>query len=217
MIDLFYTFFDTPLATDTWNSYLQNVPEEIQTQVMRFKRWQDRHSCLLGKILLREGLKKHGYPPDCLNNLSYSTYKRPFIDNSIDFNISHSGEYVMCAINTDGRVGIDIERKKPLNFAEFRNYMTPDEWDTMREAPDQSEYFYDLWTVKESVIKAEGKGLSIPLLDIHRVGDTANFNKNIWYIKKVAIDLNYSCHVVTNNITPEICVCKFMSNKEFLP
>ncbi len=153
MIDVIYTFFDTPFTTDTWNTYLQKLPQEIQTQVMSFKRWQDKHSSLLGKILLLESLKKYGYPSDCLKNLSYSPYNRPFLDDSIDFNISHSGKYVVCAINNDGRVGIDIERMRPLNFAEFRNYMTPEEWNTLQESPDQSEYFYELWTVKESVIK----------------------------------------------------------------
>ena len=209
MIDVFYTHFDTPLTTDTWDTYFQKLPQGIQTQVMRFKRWQDRHSSLLGKILLLEGLKQYGYSPDCLKKLSYSPYNRPFLDDSIDFNISHSGEYVVCAINNDGRVGIDIERKKSLNFAEFRSYMTPEEWNTMKEVPDQLEYFYELWTVKESVIKGEGKGLSIPLLDIHWVGETASVYKSLWYIKKIIIDPGYSCHVTANHKISEIHTHKY--------
>ena len=199
MIDVFYTHFDALLTTDTWDIYFQKLPQGIQTQIMRFKRWQDRNASLLGKILLLEGLKQYGYSPDCLKKLSYSPYNRPFLDDSIDFNISHSGEYVVCAINNDGRVGIDIERKKSLNFAEFRSYMTPEEWNTMKEVPDQLEYFYELWTVKESVIKGEGKGLSIPLLDIHWVGETASVYKSLWYIKKIIIDPGYSCHVTANH------------------
>ena len=199
MIDVFYTHFDAPLTTDTWDTYFQKLPQGIQTQVMRFKRWQDRHSSLLGKILLLEALKQYGYSPDCLKKLSYSPYNRPFLDDSIDFNISHSGEYVVCAVNNDGRVGIDIERKKSLNFAEFRSYMTTEEWNTMKEVPDQLEYFYELWTVKESVIKGEGRGLSIPLLDIHWVDETASVYKSLWYIKKIIIDPGYCCHVAANH------------------
>ena len=199
VIDVFYTHFDAPLTTDTWDTYFQKLPQGIQTQVMRFKRWQDRHSSLLGKILLLEALKQYGYPSDCLNNLSYSPYNRPFLDDSIDFNISHSGGYVMCAVNKEGRVGIDIERMKPLNFAEFRSYMTTEEWNTMQEVPDQLEYFYELWTVKESVIKGEGRGLSIPLLDIHWVDETASVYKSLWYIKKIIIDPGYCCHVAANH------------------
>ena len=199
MIDVFFTHFNAPLTTDTWNTYFQKLPQGIQTQIMRFKRWQDRHASLLGKILLLEGLKKYGYPPDCLKNLSYSPYNRPFLDDSIDFNISHSGEYVVCAINNEGRVGIDIERMRPLDFSEFRNYMTSEEWNMMHESPDQLEYFYELWTVKESVIKGEGKGLSIPLLDIHWVGETASVYKSLWYIKKIIIDPGYCCHVAANH------------------
>ncbi len=54
-----------------------------------------------------------------------------------------------------GKVGIDIERMKPMDFVEFRNYITPEEWNTLQEAPNQLEYFYELWTAKESVIKGE--------------------------------------------------------------
>ena len=204
MIDVFYTHFDALLTTDTWDIYFQKLPQGIQTQIMRFKRWQDRHASLLGKILLLEGLKKYGYPPDCLKNLSYSPYNRPFLDDSIDFNISHSGEYVVCAINNEGRVGIDIERMRPLDFSEFRNYMTSEEWNMMHESPDQLEYFYELWTVKESVIKGEGKGLSIPLLDIHWEGETASVSNNLWYIRKILIDPGYSCHVAANHEISEL-------------
>ena len=171
---------------------------------MRFKRWQDRNASLLGKILLLEGLKKYGYPSDFLDNLSYSPHNRPFLDDSIDFNISHSGEYVVCAINNEGRVGIDIERMRPLDFSEFRNYMTSEEWNMMHESPDQLEYFYELWTVKESVIKGEGKGLSIPLLDIHWEGETASVSNNLWYIRKILIDPGYSCHVAANHEISEL-------------
>ncbi len=209
MIDVIYTFFDTPLTTDTWNTYLQKLPQEIQTQIMRFKRWQDKHSSLLGKILLLECLKKYGYSSDCLKDLSYSPHNRPFLDDSIDFNISHSGKYVMCATNTNGRIGIDIERKKPLSFVEFRNYMTPEEWNTLQEAPNQLEYFYELWTVKESVIKGEGRGLSIPLLDILWVGETASINGNCWYTKKIIIDSDYSCHVAARHKVSELSIRKF--------
>lgn len=209
MIDVFFTYFDTPLSTDTWNTYLRKLPKEIQVKVMRFKRWQDRHASLFGKILLLEGLKRYGYPSDCLKNLSYSPYSRPFLDDSMDFNISHSGEYIVCAISHDGRVGIDIERIRPLDFEEFRNYMTPEEWKAMHEAPDQIEYFYELWTVKESVIKGEGKGLSIPLLDIHWLGETACVNNNLWQIKKVNIDPGYRCHIATDQEATVIHLRKY--------
>ena len=204
MIDVFFTHFNAPLTTDTWNTYFQKLPQGIQTQIMRFKRWQDRNASLLGKILLLEGLKQYGYPSDFLDNLSYSPYNRPFLDDSIDFNISHSGEYVVCAINNEGRVGIDIERMRPLDFSEFRNYMTSEEWNMMHESPDQLEYFYELWTVKESVIKGEGKGLSIPLLDIHWEGETASVSNNLWYIRKILIDPGYSCHVAANHEISEL-------------
>ena len=199
MIEIWYTHFHEPFTDETWNACLQKMPETIQRQAMRFVRWQDRHANLLGKTLLREGLKKHGYPPDCLKNISYTEYNRPCIDGAIDFNISHSGNYVVCAINTAGRVGVDVERMKPLHIEEFKDCMTSEEWRAIQEAPGHLEKFYELWTLKESVIKGDGRGLSLPLPDVCVEGEIARVGKVCWYVKKINLDTHYSCHISANH------------------
>ena len=175
------------------------MPETIQTQTLRFVRWQDRHANLLGKTLLRECLMKHGYPPDCLKNISYTEYNRPFIEGAIDFNISHSGDYVVCAINTTGRVGVDIERIKPLQIEEFKGCMTSEEWRAIQESPVRLEKFYELWTLKESVIKGDGRGMSLPLPDVHVEGEIARAGNVRWYTKKINLDPHYRCHIAANH------------------
>mgnify|MGYP001603000877 FL=1 len=175
------------------------MPEIIQRQVMRFVRWQDRHANLLGKTLLRECLMKHGYPPDCLKKISYTEYNRPFIDGTVDFNISHSGNYVVCAINTAGRVGVDVDRMKPLHIEEFKDCMTSEEWRAIQEAPGHLEKFYELWTLKESVIKGDGRGLSLPLPDVCVEGEIARVGNVCWYAQKINLDTHYSCHISANH------------------
>jgi len=66
-----------------------------------------------------------------------NAYGKPFIrDVPLYSNISHAGEWVVCAIS-DYEVGIDIECIKEID--------------------------YDMWTLKESYIKWLGTGLSTPL------------------------------------------------------
>ena len=142
---------------------------------------------------------KHGYPPDCLKNISYTEYNRPFIEGAIDFNISHSGDYVVCAINTTGRVGVDIERIKPLQIEEFKGCMTSEEWRAIQESPVRLEKFYELWTLKESVIKGDGRGMSLPLPDVHVEGEIARAGNVRWYTKKINLDPHYRCHIAANH------------------
>ena len=173
------------------------MPEIIQRQAMRFVRWQDRHANLLGKTLLRECLMKHGYR--LFEKISYTEYNRPFIKGAIDFNISHSGNYVVCAINTAGRVGVDVERMKLLHIEEFKGYMTDEEWRAIQVSPGHLEKFYDLWTLKESVVKGDGRGMSLPLTDVRVEGEVARVGNVCWYAKKINLDSHYSCHIAANH------------------
>jgi hypothetical protein len=44
-----------------------------------------------------------------------------FPDKNLHFNISHSGDMVVCALSDDSPMGIDIEHMLHVSFADFRN------------------------------------------------------------------------------------------------
>jgi 4'-phosphopantetheinyl transferase len=190
MVKIFYTHFNSPLSIEQWQIYFCQLPKNIQQKISNFKRWQDQHAALFSKLLLQHALEQAGYNSDCLNQLKYESYNRPYIDNKIDFNISHAGEYVVCAISDQGRLGIDIELIKAINISDFNQYMETE--------PLSYEEFYEIWTIKEAVIKADGRGLSIPLLDIKLQTDKAYLYETQWFISKIDIDINYVCHIVTS-------------------
>jgi len=163
-------------------------------------RWQDRHSHLFGKLLLVEGLKQFGYDINSLSHLLYNKYDRPFLNENIDFNISHSDEFVICAIGQKVRIGIDIERIKEIDFSHFSRVMTNEQWDTINNSINPKQTFFNFWVIKESVIKANSRGLSIPLLDLYvNSNNTVNFDKMTWYLKELLIDKDY-CSFLSSNI-----------------
>jgi len=212
MIWVFYASFDRQFSEDVWQYYLSKIPLSLQNKILSYHRWQDRQSGLFGKLLLSEGLKLYGYSPDSLNHLSYTGFGRPYLDNSgIDFNISHSGDYVICAITDQGRIGIDIEKIKPIDLFGFERYMTPPEWKAIRESAEPYHTFYSYWTKKESAMKAYGCGLSVPLDKILIDNDKAVFYSNFFYknnmdmdmgnnlfLKEIVINISYKCHLATN-------------------
>lgn len=74
------------------------------------------------------------------------------------FNASHSGCYAVLAVS-QSEVGVDIEKAQKKNLVCARRVFTPQE----KEWSDNDvTKFSVLWTLKESVMKALGKGFALP-------------------------------------------------------
>ena len=101
-------------------------------------------------------------------SFQYTSHGKPFIENcGIEFNLSHSGDWVLLAFTRMAEIGIDIERIRPMHDMRDvarENFAAPefDAWEATSER-DRIPAFYRCWTRKESFIKAIGEGLSCPL------------------------------------------------------
>lgn len=85
------------------------------------------------------------------------------------FNLSHSGTKILIALSATGPLGIDIEQIKPAPPYEIApEAFTPQEQNLLAHtAPqDRAEIFYQLWTRKEALVKAIGRGLDLGLQNI---------------------------------------------------
>jgi 4'-phosphopantetheinyl transferase len=174
------------------------LPATVIESAKRYRRWQDVQAFLLGRYLLLEGLKRNGYENDLLPSIEYSAYKRPYLPIPLDFNISHSGSYVVCAFSTH-KVGIDIEEMHPVEINDFTHCFTTSELSEINNAPDKYHEFFRCWTIKEAVIKADGKGLSIPLETIV-ISDKIRVEDTTWFIHKMNIAPGYAAHLATNEV-----------------
>ncbi|MEM1339585.1 MAG: 4'-phosphopantetheinyl transferase superfamily protein [Bacteroidota bacterium] len=164
-----------------------------------YVNWQDRELTITGKLLLIEGLKLYEVDAQRLEQLQYTTYGRPYLDLELDFNISHSGEYVICGLAKGMRLGVDIEERKTVDINSFYKVFTPKELIAIRSSKKTEETFYNYWTIKESVMKAIGKGLSIPPVEIEIDSDQqASYDDQIWYVRNIQIDEHYASHIATD-------------------
>jgi 4'-phosphopantetheinyl transferase len=88
----------------------------------------------------------------------------------IEFNVSHSGDWVLLAFARGGRVGIDIERWREIEAETIlRDFFRPEEAEAWRLWPeaDRLAAFFSIWTLKEAYVKALGAGLAKPLQSFH--------------------------------------------------
>jgi 4'-phosphopantetheinyl transferase len=186
-----------------WERMLEKMPGPVRTGIGRYRRWEDRQAVLFGKLLLAEGLKRMAYPAH-LKDLVWDVSGRPFLGGGMDFNISHSGEYVVCALCREGRVGIDIEKIRPIDVTDFQGQMTPRQWEAIVASECPEDTFFRLWTQKEAVIKADGGGMAIPLDIIVMEGGKAFLDDAVWTVKEVRIADGYRCFLATNSDDPEM-------------
>lgn len=187
--------------SNTLNSYLDCLPLCIQRKISKYIRWEDFQSSLIGYLLLKECLRLYNFER-FMHLIKFNEFGRPHLNKNIDFNISHSGSYVLCAISDNTRLGIDIEIRKNVELVEYYDVMRFDEKAKIINSSDSLSEFYDYWTIKESIIKADGRGLSIPLKDVYIKKDEALLYNSMWYYQKIVIDDKYTSHLTTdkNNI-----------------
>ena len=96
---------------------------------------------------------------DVETQLQKGEYGKPYlVDSAVQFNLSHSGTFVVIACG-EGSVGIDIETCTEKNLTAAPRVYTPAELAWMQAEPLPR--FETLWTVKESVMKALGKGFQL--------------------------------------------------------
>lgn len=203
MVKVYYTYFKEQLKEPLLTSYLGLLPEEMQQRIARFRFWQDAQASLLGKLLLSRGLSDLGlsYP---LSEIKYTTYGRPYFNNGIDFNISHSGGCIACAFTTIGKIGIDIEEVRPIGIADFKSIFHEEEWSDITTS-DCTEYtFFHYWTTKEAIVKAEGTGLNIPLKKILVKSEQSVLNDVAWYHQSISLYDNYMVKIASDRKLTDI-------------
>ena len=185
------------------------MPSGIRASILRYKRWQDRQATLFGKLLLLRVLrmKFRDAGMQKFQSLEITRYGKPFIPGGPEFSISHSGDMVVVAVFQSGVVGIDVEKIRAVNLDDFSRYLP--EVANLHEKYDADQVnnlFFDCWTQKEAVLKGYGKGLLTPLEQVAVQGGTALFYGTTWFIKKLAIDEGYCCHVATDKLLAHVAV-----------
>ncbi|WP_264061808.1 4'-phosphopantetheinyl transferase family protein [Mycobacterium montefiorense] len=118
-------------------------------------------------IELRRGA--FGRPEFCAPRLASLCGARPY--RVVDANLSHTGDTVVMAISTRGRVGVDVESShRNLDHGGFAEAIChPDELSEYLDLSrrDRQRMLLRLWTWKEATTKAMGTGLSTPFPSLH--------------------------------------------------
>ena len=197
MISIFYSYVAKNNHNDLIGDFLPAFSNDFQRKILKYRRWQDAQASLLGRLLLCQGLKSMKKKL-CIEKLRYTAYNKPYFQNeTVKFNISHSGNIVVCAITEVDEIGIDIELFHEIEVDDFKTQMTDMEWQRIICSNNIQDAFFEYWTQKEAIIKAHGMGLSIPLKSFEIIDCETMIDNENFFLNEIVLDDNYKCHLAS--------------------
>lgn len=204
MITVVYTHCPAPLSSNDFHALLRRLPPSQQARVQRYVRWQDQHTCLFSRLLVQYALRTIGETRDLLATWQLDAQGRPYVNAALDFNIAHSETCAMCALTQQGRVGLDIEYQRPLEWQGFQRIMSSAQWDSLHASTDALSLFYQWWTLKESVAKADGRGLSLGLAQIEEApAGEVWLAQQRWFVQPLQLAIpSYQCYLASSEAFP---------------
>jgi len=150
----------------------RNLSADERVRASRFRFARDRDRFIGARGLLREILALYLNASPGRLSFGYGAHGKPFLageEHSIlRFNVSHSFDTLLLAIAHMREVGVDVEsvRDNVVAIEEIgETVLSEPEKQALSRfgGEDKRTNFLRFWTLKEAFIKADGRGVSLPL------------------------------------------------------
>ncbi len=137
---------------------MEGLSEYRKQKIVKQRNISGRKQSLAAGLLLKEVLFRYGCAE---KEVFYGAHGKPQIEG-LHFNLSHSGELVVCAVG-EMSVGCDIEKVKRSSRKVARRCFGMREQAFLNHVPE-TEYdnsFFRIWTLKEAYVKMTGEGMHV--------------------------------------------------------
>ncbi|HEV7572855.1 MAG TPA: 4'-phosphopantetheinyl transferase superfamily protein [Thermoanaerobaculia bacterium] len=160
MIDVY--FVDVNVADEVIEalSNLLTIPERARADRYRFA--DDRRRSIVARAATRRFISRYLDRDAATLVIDEEEFGKPVLrGRELEFNASHSGDLVALAFSEKTALGVDVERRRPLTdtLALARRYFSAEEVTIVERAADAGDAFFAIWTAKEAIVKASGKGI----------------------------------------------------------
>jgi len=149
--------------------YARTLSADELIRVGRFVHEEDRDRFVAARGFLRAVLGAYvGRAPAAIRFV-YGQHGKPALAGAAPapaFNLSHSGDWVLCAVAPARAVGVDVERvQSGFLIDELAGVLSRDERRglDLLTGDERVHSFFETWTRKEAVAKAIGTGVTVPL------------------------------------------------------
>lgn len=145
-------------------SWYENASARVSEERLRkaegYRFMKDKALSLGAGILLRYALKSAGIDSA---EMAVTAKGKPYLENhsELSFSLSHSGTLVMCVAG-GVPVGCDVQEAKQAPLEASHLVFSKEEREHLAGLKEEAarDYFFAVWTGKESFLKMTGEGLS---------------------------------------------------------
>jgi 4'-phosphopantetheinyl transferase len=143
---------------------LSLLDSDRRGRVGEIKNERERLRSITAGLLLHYAFVHSGKSEDDWNKIAIKKgkYGKPYIEGCKDFNysISHSGDYVLCAVD-DQEIGADIQEMRKWKMTMAKRFFDITEYRRISDTDDdkRTNEFYRIWAAKESASKLSGRGI----------------------------------------------------------
>lgn len=168
-MELFATKILKDLGNEQFEKLVACLDSEKQGVIRSMKDADTALTALTSALFIRYIIRQRlGLEQNEMHFGAYE-YDKPYLigNDTFHFNISHSGDFVVCAID-ETPLGIDIEKIEYQNPKIVLDVLSEVELAQYNKlsAKKKIPFFYSIWARKESYLKALGMGLNTKLSDI---------------------------------------------------
>ena len=193
-------FSISKLTREEYNYWFALMDYEKQKKVNKYRNVEDKKRTVIGEMLARKLISNQlNINPDEIV-FEIGEFGKPRVkDLCVEFNISHSNDYVVCC-TSDKPIGVDIEKIAPVSLKLINKVCTQQDIDyiflkkgkRIADCTDEDigivemKRFYEIWTYKEAYFKCLGTG--IRNLKSYSIGDWTS-KRIVYYIEDYIVTI----------------------------
>jgi 4'-phosphopantetheinyl transferase len=168
-----------PPPVSLWHASLDRIAGESaglaeildadeKTRAERFVFERDKSRYIAGRAVLRMILGRCLDRPPREVAFRYETHGKPLVEGTdLTFNMSKSAGRALYAVTRRRRIGVDLEKIRDITEMDLiaRRFFCRAEIERLGvlEGDLKRKAFFEYWTRKEALVKADGAGLTMPL------------------------------------------------------
>lgn len=160
-----YTADVAPLNDEArFRRVYEHVSAQRREKVDQMRLGQDKRLSLGAGALLESALEAEGVRDLAMTGEDGDKPRLAHV-SGVSFNLSHAGTKVMCAVS-DSDIGCDVEQVRDIGMKIARRFFCAEEYAALlrcESAESRNDLFFRYWTLKESFMKATGRGFQLPL------------------------------------------------------
>ncbi|MBV9576787.1 MAG: 4'-phosphopantetheinyl transferase superfamily protein [Gammaproteobacteria bacterium] len=203
--------------------YQSFLSEDELARAQRFRFPKHKQRFIAARATLRRILSYYLNETPAHFRFAYTDYDKPYLckpENTLQFNLSHSESLAAYAITHDHAIGIDIEKMQTTYHAGIaQRYFSQTENSALSllSPAEKAACFYRLWSRKEALIKAAGKGLAIPIasftVSTKDIVETIHLEGQTWSLFPLNLHDDYQAAFATLQTVKHIYLWDFFNGE----